>query len=79
MSNSKSMPDGYVVEFLDLAKSANVHFDIVNDRLTMRASNPNWAMWKPCRHLLDEIGSERIAAYLKSVQSAASQNVPAGA
>lgn len=69
MSDTELMPDGYVAEFLDLAKSANVHFDIVNDRLTMHASNPNWAMWKPCRHLLDEIGSERIAEYLKSARA----------
>ena len=66
---SPTMPDAYVAEFLDLARSANVHFDLVNDRLTMRASNPNWAMWRPCRHLLDEIGAARIMAYLQSVQA----------
>jgi hypothetical protein len=63
------MPDAYVAEFLDLARSANVHFDLINDRLTMRASNPNWVMWRPCRHLLDEIGAARIAAYLKTSQA----------
>ena len=59
------MPDAYVAEFIDLARSANIHFDIVNDRLVMRAVNPNWEMWKPCRHLLDEIGQERIEAYVR--------------
>ena len=63
------MPDAYVAEFLDLAKSANVHFDLINDRLTMRASNPNWAMWRPCRHLLDEIGAARIMEYLQHEQA----------
>ena len=66
MSPHQTMPDAHVAEFLDLARSANIHFDIVNDRLHMRAVNPNWAMWKPCRHLLDEIGQARIEAYVRS-------------
>jgi len=65
ISTSQTMPDELVAEFLDLARSANIHFDIVNDRLHMRAVNPNWAMWKPCRHLLDEIGQARIEAYVR--------------
>ncbi|SEP66816.1 hypothetical protein SAMN05428969_0380 [Devosia sp. YR412] len=60
-----TMIDTEVAEFLDLARSANVHFDIVNDRLHMRMVNPDWAMWKPCRHLLDEIGQVRIEAYVR--------------
>jgi hypothetical protein len=43
-----------------------VFFDLVNDRLTVRAINPKWEMWQPCRHMLDEIGSARIAAYLRA-------------
>jgi hypothetical protein len=66
MFTASMMPDDQVAEFLGLAKSANVIFGIVNDRLSMHASNPNWAMWRPCRHLLDEIGSERITSYLKT-------------
>lgn len=65
MSPEHTMPDAYVAEFLDLARSANIHFDIVNDRLHMRMVNPNWEMWKPCRHLLDEIGQARIEAYVR--------------
>ena len=57
--------DDEVAQFLDLARSANVHFDIVNDRLHMRMVNPDWAMWKPCRHLLNEIGQARIEAYVR--------------
>ena len=60
-----SIPDTEVAQFLDLARSANVHFEIVNDRLHMRMVNPNWAMWKPCRHLLDEIGQARIEAHVR--------------
>jgi hypothetical protein len=69
MFTASTMPDNQVAEFLDLAKSANVIFGIVDDRLSMRASNPNWALWRPCRHLLDEIGSERIASYLKTTRT----------
>jgi hypothetical protein len=65
MAYQNSMPDAYVAEFLDLARSANVTFDIVHDRLHMRMVNPDWAMWKPCRHLLDEIGQERIEAFVR--------------
>lgn len=65
MAYPETMPDAYVAEFLDLARSANVHFDIVNDRLHMRMVNPDWTMWRPCRHLLDEIGAERIEAFVR--------------
>lgn len=65
---NQEMPDQFVAEFLDLAESANVHFDLVNGRLVMRAANPVDAIWRPCRHLLDEIGAERILAYLQAKQ-----------
>ncbi len=59
------LPDRYIAEFLDLATSAHVYFDLVDDRLTVRAVNPHWEMWKPFRHLLDEIGARRIEQYLR--------------
>ena len=65
MTTTDTMIDTEVAEFLDLARSANVHFDIVNDRLHMHMVNPDWAMWKPCRHLLDEIGQARIEAFVR--------------
>jgi hypothetical protein len=65
MAQQHTMPDAYVAEFLDLARSANITFNIVNDRLHMQMVNPNWDMWKPCRHLLDEIGQERIEAFVR--------------
>ncbi len=65
------LPDAFVAEFLDLATSAHVYFDIVSDRLTMRAVNPVWEMWRPLRHLLDEIGAARIEAYLRRAGDAA--------
>ena len=65
MSTTPTLSDALVGEFIDLARSANIHFDIVNDRLHMRMVNPDWAMWKPCRHLLDEIGQARIEAYVR--------------
>lgn len=62
---SDAMTDSEVAEFLDLARSANVTFEILNDRLHMRMVNPDWSMWSPIRHLLDEIGLERIEAYMR--------------
>lgn len=59
------LPDRYVAEFLDLATSAHVHFELVDNRLTLRAVNPDWEMWRPFRHLLDEIGARRIEQYLR--------------
>ena len=65
MAHTPSMPDAHVAEFLDLARSANVTFDITCDRLHMRMINPIWSMWAPIRHLLDEIGHERIEAFVR--------------
>ncbi len=65
MSTPDHLPDRYVAEFLDLATSAHVYFELVNDRLTVRAVNPCWEMWRPFRHLLDEIGARRIEQYLR--------------
>jgi hypothetical protein len=62
---SDPLTDDAVAEFLDLARSANVHFDLVHDRLHMRMVNPDWTMWSPIRHLLDEIGVERIEAFVR--------------
>jgi len=65
MAYQNPMPDAHVAEFLDLARSANVTFEIVADRLHMRMVRPNWTMWSPIRHLLDEIGHERIEAFVR--------------
>lgn len=65
MAYSDPIADTHIAEFLDLARSANVSFTIDHDRLAMRMVNPIWSMWSPIRHLLDEIGTERIEAYLR--------------
>ena len=70
MAYNDTLTDADIAEFLDLARSANITFDIRNDRLHMQMVNPNWAMWKPCRHLLDEIGQERIEAYVRQEAAA---------
>ncbi len=57
--------ESIVAELLDMARSANVHFELVQDRLTIRAVNPRWEMWRPFRHILDEIGTGRIETYLR--------------
>ncbi len=71
MAYTDILTDDEVAEFLDLARSANVHFDITHDRLHMRMVNPDWAMWSPIRHLLDEIGQERIEAFVRREAQAA--------
>lgn len=63
---AEPLEDRYVAEFLDMATSAHVYFDLVNGHLTMRAVNPVWEMWAPMRHLLDEIGAMRIAEFLRT-------------
>ena len=63
--------DEGIGEFLSLARSANVFFEIVNNRLTVCAVNPDWRMWAPIRHLLDEIGQKRIEAYVRRSSNAA--------
>lgn len=65
MAYQNTLTDADVAEFLDLARSANVTFDITNERLHMRMVRPNWSMWAPIRHLLDEIGHERIEAFVR--------------
>ena len=57
--------DQAVGELIDLARSAHVYFELINDRMTVRAVNPEWSIWRPLRHLLDEIGPQRIEAYLR--------------
>ncbi|UYN99109.1 MAG: hypothetical protein KIT02_14430 [Devosia sp.] len=64
-STTDALSDDAVAEFLDLARSANVSFDLVHDRLHMRMVNPIWSMWAPIRHLLDEIGTARIEAFVR--------------
>jgi hypothetical protein len=64
-TTSPTLSDDAVAEFIDLARSANVHFDIRADRLHMQMVNPVWSMWSPIRHLLDEIGHERIEAFVR--------------
>lgn len=70
MLDHRTLSDPEVAEFLDLARSANIEFEIHNDRLHMRMVNPNWAMWKPCRHLLDEIGQARIERFVRGQTNA---------
>lgn len=61
----ETMSDAHVAEFLDLAASAGIHFGMFGDQLIMHAAKLNWRVWRTHRHLLDEIGTQRIAAYLR--------------
>lgn len=55
-----------VAQFLDLARSANVTFHLVDGKLAMRSARVNWKLWSPLRRCLDEIGTEAIADYFRS-------------
>jgi hypothetical protein len=57
--------DQAVAQFLDLARAANVTFELVDGRLVMRATRLDWKLWAPVRHFLDELGIEAITDYFK--------------
>ena len=65
IESNTQITDEAIAEFLSIARSANVFFEIVNDHLTVCAVNPNWRMWAPIRHLLDEIGQPRIEDFVR--------------
>ena len=54
-----------VAQFLDLAKGANVSFELVDGRLVMRSSRVDWKLWSPVRHYLDELGVQAITDYFR--------------
>ena len=54
-----------VAQFLALAASANVYFDLVADRVVIRAINPDWRAWAGVRAYLDEIGMANVEAYFR--------------
>ena len=64
-SNSDRAFAQAVGQFLALARSANVSFDLVDNRVVMRAVNLKPRQWQPIRTLLDELGTARIEAFLK--------------
>lgn len=65
LESSARVDDAGIAAFLGLARSANVFFDLVNDRLTVRAVNPDWLMWTPIRHFLDEIGKDDLEDFMR--------------
>ena len=65
LESSDRVDDAGIAAFLGLAQSANVYFDLVNDHLTVRAVNPDWLMWTPIRHFLDEIGKTQIEDFIR--------------
>lgn len=58
-----------VGQFLALAATAGVRFDLVDDRVVMRAINLRQRQWQPLRTLLDELGIAQIEAYLRGTTS----------
>lgn len=54
-----------VAQFLQLAKGANVNFELAGGQLVMRSSKVNWKLWSTVRHYLDELGVEAITDYFR--------------
>ena len=65
MATNSMVDDRGIAQFLALAASANVYFELLNDRLIIRAVNARWDMWRPIRYLLDEVGQQNIEAYFR--------------
>ena len=65
LESTVRIDDAGIAAFLGLARSANVYFDLVNDRLIVRAVNPDWLMWTPIRHFLDEIGKDELESFMR--------------
>jgi hypothetical protein len=57
-------------QFMALAEAANVHFELLNDRLVMRMSNPRWKLWAPIRTFLDDVGISRMERYFRETTTA---------
>ncbi len=56
-------------QFLALAESANVHFELIGERVVIRAVNPNWTAWTTLRRYLDEFGLARLEAYFRETSA----------
>jgi len=65
LGHAAAPTDLAVAQFLELAKLANVRFEVQNERLVMVAARPDARLWKPIRPYLDELGAAAIADYLK--------------
>lgn len=59
-----------VAHILELARAANVEFDMVEGRLILRSSHVDWNLWSPLRRCLDAIGIDAIAGYFASTTPA---------
>ena len=56
--------DFAIARMLELARLANVGFEVADGRLVMRASRVNWKIWPAVRAYLDEIGPEALKAHV---------------
>jgi hypothetical protein len=57
--------DFAIARMLELARIANVGFEVADGRLVMRASRVNWKIWPAVRAYLDEIGTEALKAHVE--------------
>lgn len=61
--------DVAVAQMLDLAKRANITFDVVDGRLVMISAHADWKLWPPVRACLDELGVDAIVDYFSRTTS----------
>jgi hypothetical protein len=69
-SSSQNVPDDLAVhraiaQFLALARTSNVTFDLVDDRLVLCAARVRWNQWRAIRQYLDEFGIPAIEAFFR--------------
>lgn len=57
--------DFAIARMLELARMANVGFEVADGRLVMRAAHVNWKIWPAVRAYLDEIGTEALKAHVE--------------
>lgn len=57
--------DFAIARMLELARMANVGFEVADGRLVMRAAKVNWKIWPAVRAYLDEIGTEALKAHVE--------------
>jgi hypothetical protein len=57
--------DAAINRMIELARRANVGFDVVDGRLVMRASRVDRKLWPAVRACLDEIGTAALKTHVE--------------
>ena len=63
-ANDPTTSDACLSRMLELARLANVSFQVIDGRLMMRCSRVNWKLWPPVRAYFDHVGLDALVAHL---------------